>query len=148
MNKTQKGAWFTLTAAMLLLVFEAIVFASMIAPRGRTSGTGLVKVWIWFILVFLAGGTAFVHWKRKPSDVDFDERDTSIKKNAVLVSFVSLWILLFAVSIVPTAVLGQERAMPVCLLLHVNFGVFMIAVVAYSVAILVQYGWGAKGEKS
>jgi len=145
MNKTQKGAWFTLGVAMLLLVFLAIVFSGMFAPGGRTAGTGLVKVWIWFIL---AGGAALVHWKRKPSDVDFDERDTSIKKNAVLVSFVSLWILLFAVSIVPTAVLGQERAMPVCLLLHVNFGVFMIAVVAYSVAILVQYGWGNKGEKS
>jgi uncharacterized membrane-anchored protein len=144
MNRTQKGACFTLAVAILLLFFEAIVFASMIAPGDRTAGTGLVKVWIWFILVFLAGGAVFVHWKRKPSDVDFDERDTLIKKNAVLVSFVSLWFLLFAVSIIPTAVFGQESTMPVCLLPLVNFGVFMVAIVFYSLSVLVQYCLGGK----
>jgi len=92
MNKTQKGAWFTLGVAILLLVFGAIIYAGMFAPGSRMAGTGLVKVWIWFILVFLAGGVAFVHWKRKPSNVDFDERDNSVRKNAVLAAFVSLWI--------------------------------------------------------
>jgi uncharacterized membrane-anchored protein len=144
MNRTQKGAWFTLAVAILLLFFEAIVFASMITPGDRTAGTGLVKVWIRFILVFLAGGAVFVHWKRKPSDVDFDERDASIKKNAVLVSFVSLWFLLFAVSVIPTAVVGQESTMPVCLLPLINFGVFMVAIVFYSLAVLAQYCWGGK----
>jgi uncharacterized membrane-anchored protein len=144
MNRTQKGAWFTLTVAILLLIFEAIVFASMITPGDRTAGTGLVIVWIWFILVFLAGGAVFVYWKRTPSDVDFDERDTSIKKNAVLVSFVSLWFLLFAVSVIPTAVVGQESTMPVCLLPLINFGVFMVAIVFYSLAVLAQYCWGGK----
>jgi len=78
----------------------------MFAPGSRMAGTGLVKVWIWFILVFLAGGVAFVHWKRKPSNVDFDERDNSVRKNAVLAAFVSLWIVLFAASIIPTFVAG------------------------------------------
>ena len=64
MNQTQKGAWFTLGTAILLFVFSAIIFASMFAPGNRTTGTGLVKIWIWLILVFLAGGAALVYWKR------------------------------------------------------------------------------------
>ena len=148
MNRTQKGAWFTLTVAILLLVFEVIIFASMITPGARTAGTGLVKVWSWIILVFLAGGAALVHFKRKPSGVDFDERDNAVKKNAVLVAFVSLWFLLFAVSIVPTVIFGQECTMPVSLLPLVNLGVFFTVMLIYSVTVLAQYYLGGKGEKS
>ncbi|MGB2864167.1 MAG: hypothetical protein WBC05_12630, partial [Sedimentisphaerales bacterium] len=60
MNKTQKGAWFTLGVAILLIVFGAFIFSGMFAPGGRMAGVGLVKVWSGFILVFLAGGVAFV----------------------------------------------------------------------------------------
>ncbi len=146
MNKTQKGAWFTLGVAMLLLVFLAIVFSGMFAPGGRKAGTGLVKVWIWFILVFLAGGAALVHWKRKPSGVDFDERDNSVRKNAVLAAFVGLWIVLFAASIIPSFVAGDTGSVPVCLLPIINIGVFVVVMLIYSVAILFQYGRESKGE--
>ena len=144
MNKTQKGAWFTLGVAILLLVFGAIIYAGMFAPGSRTAGTGLVKVWGWIILVFLAGGAALVHWKRKPSDVDFDERDNTVKKNAVLVAFVGLLILLFAVSIVPSFVAGDTGSIQVCLLPIINIGVFLIVMLIYSVAVLTQYCWGGK----
>ena len=148
MNKTQKGAWFTLGAAILLLVFGAIIYAAMFAPGSRTAGTGLVKVWVWFILVFLAGGAALVHWKRRPSDVDFDERDSAIKKNAVLVSFILLWILLFAAIIIPYFLVGEGGSVPVCLLPIITVGVFLIVMLIYSLAVLFQYGLTSKGEKS
>ena len=147
MNRTQKGAWFTLVVAMLLIVFGAIIYAGMFAPGNRTAGIGPVKVWSGFILVFLAGGIAFVHWKRKPSNVDFDERDNSVRKNAVLVAFVSLWILLFAASIIPSFVAGDAGSMPVCLLPIINIGVFLIVMLIYSVAVLVQYNWRKKGNE-
>ena len=144
MNRTQKGAWFTLTVAILLLVFGAIIYAAMFAPGNMTAGIGLVKVWGWFILVFLAGGAALVQWKRKPSDVDFDERDKAVKKNAVLVAFICLLILLFASSIVPSFVAGDTGSIPVSLLPIINLGVFLIVMLIYSVAVLVQYCWGGK----
>jgi len=144
MNKTQKGAWFTLTAAILLLVFGAIIYAAMFAPGGRTGGTGLVKVWGWIILVFLAGGAALVHFKRRASGVDFDERDNSVRKNAVIVAFVGLWIVLFAAGIIPSFIAGDTGSMPVCLLPIINIGVFLVVMLMYSVAILVQYCWGGK----
>jgi len=147
MNKTQKGAWFTLGVAILLLVFLAIIYAGMFAPGGRMAGVGLVKVWSGFILVFLAGGAALVHWKRRPSEVDFDERDNTVRKNAVLVAFVGLWILLFAASIIPSFVAGDTGSIQVCLLPIINVGVFVVVMLIYSVAILVQYGLASKGEK-
>jgi hypothetical protein len=76
--------------------------------------------------------------------VDFDERDVAVKKNAVLVSFVSLWVLLLAASIIPCFVGGDEGAMPVCLLPIINLGVFLVVMLIYSIAILVQYGHGGK----
>ena len=148
MNKTQKGAWFTLGIAILLIVFGAIIYAGMFALGGRRTGVGLVKVWSGFILVFLASGVAFVHWKRKPSDVDFDERDNSVRKNAVLVAFVSLWVLLFAASIIPSFVAGDTGSIQVCLLPIINVSVFVVVMLIYSVAILVQYSRDARGEKS
>lgn len=147
MNRAQKSAWFTCGVALFLLVFVVIVFATMFKPGARTAGTLPVKVGVWLITVFLVGGAAFVHWNRKTSHVDFDERDRAIKKNAVLVSFFSFWVLLFAVSIIPCFISGDEGSVPVCLLPIVNFSVFLIVMLAYSVAILVQYGRGVKGEK-
>jgi len=144
MNRTQKGAWFTLAVAILLFVFGVIIYAAMFTPGSMTAGTGLVKVWGWVILVFLAGGAALVHWKRKPSDVDFDERDSAVKKNAVLVAFICLLILLFASGIVPSFVAGDTGSIPVSLLPIINLGVFLIVMLIYSVAVLVQYCWGGK----
>jgi len=133
---------------MLLIVFGAIIYAGMFAPGGRMAGIGLVKVWSGFILVFLAGGAALVHWKRRPSEVDFDERDNTVRKNAVLVAFVGLWILLFAASIIPSFVAGDTGSIQVCLLPIINVGVFLVVMLIYSVAILIQYDRTAKGEES
>ena len=148
MNRTQRGAWYTFGVAVLLLIFGVIVFTSMFAPGEKTTGKGLIEILVWFILVFLMGGAALVHWKRGPSSVDFDERDNTIKKNAVLVSFVSLWVILIASSLVPCFVVGDDGAIPVCLLPIINIGVFIIIMAVYSVTILVQYGRGAKGEEN
>jgi len=140
MNKTQRRALFTLSISIVLIAFGVIIFTTTFTPGNRTTGSKLVKVWMWLILAVVAGGTAFVHWKRRASEVDNDERDNSIKKNAVLVSFISLWVLLFAASIIPCSIVEQEGSIPVTLLPIINFGVFLIAMLVYSVAILVQYG--------
>jgi hypothetical protein len=94
MNKTQRRALFTLSISIVLIAFGVLIFNSMFTPGDRTVGVKLVKVWMWFILALSVGGAVFVHFKRKTSEVDNDERDIYIRKNAVLVSFISLWILL------------------------------------------------------
>jgi uncharacterized membrane-anchored protein len=118
----------------------------MFMPGDRTAGVKLVKVWMWFILAISFGGAVFVHWKRA-AEVDNDERDSYIKKNAVLVSFISLWICLFAASLIPGFIAGDSGSIPVPLLPIINMGVFLFAMLIYSAAILAQYNWGNKGEK-
>ncbi len=142
MNRTQKGAWFTFGVSILLLTFGLIIFTQMFTP-GATSIT-LVRIWLLVILFFMGISAVLLRIKQSRAEVDFDERDNSIKKNAVLVSFVSLWVLLFAASIIPGFVAGDAGSIPVCLLPIINFGVFLIVMLVYSVAILVQYGWRIK----
>ncbi len=138
MNKTQKGAWFTFGVAILLLTFGLIIFTQMFAS-GATS-IKLVRIWVLVILFFMVISAVLLRIKQNRAEVDFDERDNSIKKNAVLVSFISLWVLLFAASIIPCSIVEQEGSIPVTLLPIINFGVFLIAMLVYSVAVLVQYG--------
>ncbi len=142
MNRTQKGAWFTFGVAILLLTFGLIIFTQMFAA-GATSIT-LVRIWLLVILFFMVISTVLLRIKQSRAEVDFDERDNSIKKNAVLVSFVSLWVLLSAASIIPSFVAGDAGSIPVCLLPIINFGVFIIVMLVYSTAILIQYGRGIK----
>ena len=146
MNKTQKGAWFTFGVAILLLTFGLIIFTQMFAA-GATSIT-LVRIWSLVILFFMVISAVLLRIKQSRAEVDFDERDNSIKKNAVLVSFVSLWVLLFAASIIPSFVAGDAGSIPVCLLPIINLGVFLIVMLVYSTAILAQYGQAGIGEKS
>ena len=146
MNKTQKGAWFTFGVAILLLTFGLIIFTQMFAA-GATSIT-LVRIWMLVILFFMGISAVLLRIKQSRAEVDFDERDNSIKKNAVLVSFISLWVLLFAASIIPSFVAGDAGSIPVCLLPIINLGVFLIVMLVYSAVVLVQYGWGIKEKNN
>ena len=96
--------------------------------------------------VFIAASIIFLRKKQSPAEPDFDERDNLIKKRAVLASFVSVWLLLAATTIIPRLIVGQDGSIPVWTLPLINLGVFLIAMLVYSVAILIQYGLG--GEKS
>lgn len=148
MNKTQRRALFTLSTSILLVAFGLIIFATTFTPGDRTTGVKLVKVWMWLILAVTVGGSVFVHFKRRASEVDDDERDICIRNNAVLVSFASFCVLLFAASIIPWFVAGDEGSIPACLLPIINFGVFLFVMLVYSVAILAQYNWRDIGEKA
>ena len=148
MNKTQRRALFTLSISIMLIAFGAIIFTSMFMPGDRTAGVKLVKVWMWVILAISAGGAVFVHLKRRTPEVDSDERDRYIKKNAILVSFISLWILLFVSSLIPGFVAGDMGSIPVDLLPIINMGVFLVAMLVYSVAVLFQYGREVEGENN
>jgi len=149
MNKTQKGAWFTLGIAILLLAFGLIIFTQMFAAGAISAKLiRLVRIWSLVILFFMVVSAVLLRIKQSRAEVDFDERDNSIKKNAVLVSFVSLWVLLFAASIIPGFVAGDGGSIPVCLLPIINFGVFLIVMLVYSVAVLLQYGRGIKEKNN
>lgn len=147
MNKTQRRALFTLCISIVLIVFGVIIFRSTFMHGDRTAGVKMVKIWMWLVLAVSAVGAVF-YWKRSTSEVNNDERDSFIEKNALLTSFASVWILLWVDSLIPILVVGEYGSIPVDLLPIINIGIFLIALLVYSVAVLVQYGWVNKGERS
>ncbi len=142
MNKTQKGALFTSGITLLLLALGVVI------PVQTLTSVELFRIWLLVISLFIIISAVWLHIKQSRAEVDFDERDNAIKKNAVMVAFVSLWALLMAASIIPNFIVGDNGAIPVCFLPVINFAIFLIVMLVYSVVILIQYGRGAKGEKS
>ncbi len=142
MNRTQKGAWFTLGMAVLLLAFLGIVHASMFAAGDRLAGTDRVRLWIALIVAFTAVAVILVRKKQSPAEPVSDERDEAIKKNAVLACFASVWVSLVLASTVPAFMVGDGGSIPISLLPIINVVVLLIALFAYSVAVLIQYGRG------
>lgn len=140
MNKTQKGAWFLLGMAVLLLAFMGIVYTAMFAAGDRLAGTDRVKSWVGLIVVYTVVTVALVRRKQSPAEPESDERDDAIKKNAVLACFASVWVSLALVSVIPMFAVGDGGSIPVFLLPIINIVVLFIAFGVYSIAILIQYG--------
>ena len=144
MNKEQKRAWLNLVGFVIGIPCIAYVFIMLFA-FGQLPGSFLGRGWP--LIVFWA--FIVVTWicmlrKQSPKEVDSDERDKLIKSRAVLVGFVSVWILLAAVSFILPLVLGQDGSIPVWFLTIINLCVFSVVALIFQIAVLVQYGWRGK----
>ena len=80
--------------------------------------------------------------------MDSDERDAVIKRKAVFASYITLWILVFLACIIPFGITDQRGTIPVSLLPPALFLIYLITMLVYSVAVLVQYGRGGKKIKT
>ena len=140
MNKTQKSSWFSLIMTVLLIAFGVIITSDLI---GSTRMPGrLLKFWMFLIPCYMCISFFFLRKKQSPAEVESDERDSLIKKRAVLACFISVCISLFVAGIIPQVILGEGGTIPVSMLPIINFGIFLIAFLVYSIAVLVQYGLG------
>jgi len=146
MNKTQKGALAVLVLTILLLIFGITVpvawFNDVITLR--------VLPLFFLFLTFFAMGLSIIFLKKKrgSSEVDYDERDIVIKRKALFVSYITLWIMVSLACIIPFGITDQRGTIPVSALVPALFLMFTIVMLVYSVTILVQYGRGGKdGEK-
>ncbi len=147
MNKTQKCAWFNSVGTLLYFAYNIYFTVEIFILRRQPER--FVKFCL-FLAFWLVIGIAivFIRKKQSPGEPDSDERDELIKKRAVRISFISAWLLLAAATIIAARILGQDGSIPVYLLSLINASVFLMALLIYSVAILVQYGWrGKDGEK-
>ncbi len=144
MNRTEKGALVNLASA-LLCIAVVVFLAVEIVVFERLPESLFEKMWV-VIAACVLGPILIIFYRKKqsPAEVESDERDNLIKKRAVLVSFVSVWILLAALSIIPRFIVGPDGSIPVWLLPIMNVCVLILALLIHSVAVLVQYGWGGK----
>ncbi len=145
MNKTQKGAWFSLAAGLTCIASFGDIFVQFFILKKLPGLTG-----IWPLLaaycMLLGIPIIFLRKKQSPTEVDRDERDSLIEKRAVIAAFVSVWILLFAATIIPRFIVGIDGAIPVWSLAFINVGIVLVVLFVYSLAVLVQYGRGSKEE--
>ena len=145
MNKTQKWAWCVVLLTLLYLALNIYIGVEFFVLRSQPKGA----YWPGLAFYLLIGiSIIFVRKKQSPAEPDSDERDELIKKRAVRISFISAWLLLASANIITALILGQDGSIPVYLLSLINAHVFLMTLLIYSVAILVQYGWRNKGEKS
>jgi hypothetical protein len=147
MNKTQKGAWFNLAGTILVFTITFYVIFRIAIQKGPPE-----PFWPYlFILVFLlyiATGIFFLLRKQSPNEPDYDERDNQIKQKAWIAAFISVGPLFLAASVIPQLFVGLDGTIPVWLLPIVTVSLLYPVLLVYSIAVLVQYGLGGKGEKS
>lgn len=146
MNKTQKGALCTLIASLFLILFGILLFSEIVILKNLF--TSLHRFIALVLFSFMVPLFIFLRKKQSLAEVESDERDNLIIKRAILVSFVSVWIMLAAVCIIPRFIVGYTGSIAVWVLSLINFAIFLIAMFIYSAAVLVQYSKGNKGEKS
>jgi hypothetical protein len=140
MNKTQKGAWSTMMAGVLGLSIYVGLYLRMFVIKKMPTTVGAIWVLAGF---FLLTGLVLYMTQRKqsPAEVESDERDKNIQKNAVLVAFICVWLLLFIFSFASGLIIGVDGSIPVWLIALVNVGILNIILIIYSVAVLIQYKW-------
>ncbi len=143
MNKIQKSAWFSLVGSLFFIILCVCLGVNMFVMQKMPS-----KSFVWAVATFcILGGGIGVFWvlrKRRSTQVDSDERDRFIAKRAVLVSFISVWVLLAADTIIPRFVVGLDGSIPVWMLAIMNVAILYGASVVYYTAVLIQYGRGGR----
>ncbi|MHC4060408.1 MAG: hypothetical protein ACYSUC_01400 [Planctomycetota bacterium] len=147
MNRTQKVASLNLAGTLLCIAIHIWVVVRLLILN--TVPEGLERFWpaLAFVLLVL---TSIVVMRRKqsPAEVDSDEHDKLIKYRATVACFISVSVLLAAATGIPQLLVGTKGSIPVWLLAFINLGVLLGAFLVYSAAVLLQYGWAGKGEKS
>jgi hypothetical protein len=143
MNRAQKIAWvFVVTTSLAVIV--TITTITILYLK-----VGMPKALLGFGMIGLAGlsGLAPIFIKKDRGKVTFDERDRQIKERAGLTGFTAAFLFAGLACMIPFFVLGPKASISVKWLPQIWIGTFVTQFFFYSLAILVQYGWGDKDDE-
>jgi amino acid transporter len=144
MNRTQKGALAVLVITIVLLIFSITI---PIAFFNEKISLRILPLAFLVLAYTTMGVSVILLRKRRPSEVDYDERDIAIKQKAVFASYVTLWILVFLACTIPVIIndrWGNTLTVPPSLLPIALFLMFITVMLVYALTVLVQYGRGGK----
>ena len=147
MNKTQKGAWFSLAGTIFAFTVTFYLIFRLAIQKEPPERFCLYLFPLIFLL-YIVAGIFFLLRKQSPNEPDYDERDNRIKQKAWIAAFISVGPLFLAASVIPQLFVGLDGTIPVWLLPIVTVSLIYPVLLVYSIAVLVQYGLGGKGEKS
>ncbi len=146
MNRAQKIAWFNLVVILIGLVLCGIAVAvlAFVAERplrAALGGLGFIGI------IGFTGLSPFLFRKAK-GQVEFDERDQLYNMRAWFLGFCASYLLFVIVCMTTWFIYSPKGTISVNVLPLTVIGGFMALMLVHSIAILAQYGWGGKGEKS
>ena len=148
MNRTQKNAWFSLAIFSLSIALAGRNFYCEFVAK-KLPDSFLSRHWSTFaFLVIMIPALILLRKKQSPAEVDSDERDGLIRKKAMIASYTSVWILFTISILILWFAIGPNGTIAVWVFPLIILEVFFIAMIIYSIAILIQYGRGGKdGEE-
>ena len=144
MNRAQKMAWlFVITISVAVLLAGGavgILYVKVGMPKAL-AGLG-------FLGIAGFGGLGPLIFRKDKGKVTYDERDGLINSRAALAGFGAAYMVVGLVCMIPFFVLGPKANISVTWLPMIFMGAGITHFFAHSVAILIGYGRGGKGEKS
>ena len=146
MNRYQKLAWFNL----IVITASIIITTTAIAIEIHIRGYSTIGGWFVAILVLLKFKPFMFKKPQGQDKVVCDERDTLIVKRALSFAYTTFWWVFIASSFAVHIFMGMgpKSSVPTITLPLMAIGGALFLQIVISVAILVQYGRGGKGEKS
>jgi hypothetical protein len=144
MNRLQKISWSVVitisTGFVVSCIAVAILYFKVGFPR---ASAGLA-----FLGIAGLGGFSPLIFGKDKGKITFDERDKLIKRRAALAGFAMSYLFVGLACMIPFSVLGPKALISVRWLPMIFMGAALSSFFVHSVAVLVRYGWGGKGEKS
>jgi hypothetical protein len=143
MNKTQKGAWFSLAIFSASIVATAYQFYGLAVTKDLPNQLWVMVIFaaaigLWFLIIGIK--------KTDPDNIIFEERDLLIKKKSISIAFITTWLLLGGFSLISYFIIGQQGAIKGWLIPFIVLEMFFIVMIVYALSILTQYGWRNKNE--
>jgi len=142
MNRSQKIARFNLIVILTALILSG----TAICAAYFAVGLPIQRAFGGFGFMGICGlmGLSPLLYKKERDKVGFDERDQLINYRAVLAAYSVFWLVFTAACTIPWWIIGPSGSISVNVLPIMLFGIGITLVLAHSLVILVQYGWGAK----
>jgi len=140
MNKTQKISLFNLIAASvgLLLTVAYLIPGTAGLPRFLTSCAALI------VCSFILAARVCLIIIQKEGERHYDERDKLIAQRATFVGFVTLFFVIFSACLISFLIVGPGGSISIGSVLNIFLMGALSLFFAESLAIQIQYGWGAK----
>lgn len=143
MNRGQKIAWFQLA------VVGVVMAASLILTGFFVRGYGLLEAW-WLgsayacpLLVLTVLGPPVI-FRKKKGQIDSDERDLAIDRQAMIIAFGTTYAFFIAVSFTTWVAAGFDKPIPAYWLVRIVLGGWVTSIVAHALTTLVCYARGVK----
>jgi hypothetical protein len=138
MNRTQKSAWFGLVVPCF-----PVGWYFCVATLTQNLLLTIVPIVV-FLLIVPVAMYVLIGKKQGLAEVASDERDCMIRSKALLAGFISVFVMLVIMCSVMILASNDAGWVNAYISIPLSVLTFLIAIAAYSAAILIQYGRGGK----